>query len=299
MRPSAGLSGGEKDSVRGMQECSIARPDPKSLLDFLFTGVRIPKKYGNKENERDSEHYKERVMAGKKEKVVGILGGMGPAATLDLISKILKHTPATVEQDHLRILVDINPKVPDRVAAILEGKKEILPVLTGMAQALERMGADLLAISCNNAHYYWEAVRDSVKIPVLHMIRETASALSQKIPSPPRVGLLTTSAMIRIGLYEHILKEAGTATVVPTQLMQERLTEVILGVKRNVNPQELKSLLDEPIAEMAARGINDIVIGCTEIPIVLPFSNSHGITFWDATEILAMAILRDAFPPKD
>ena len=282
-----------------MQECSIARPDPKSLLDFLFTGVRIPKKYGNKENERDSEHYKERVMAGKKEKVVGILGGMGPAATLDLISKILKHTPATVEQDHLRILVDINPKVPDRVAAILEGKKEILPVLTGMAQALERMGADLLAISCNNAHYYWEAVRDSVKIPVLHMIRETASALSQKIPSPPRVGLLTTSAMIRIGLYEHILKEAGTATVVPTQLMQERLTEVILGVKRNVNPQELKSLLDEPIAEMAARGINDIVIGCTEIPIVLPFSNSHGITFWDATEILAMAILRDAFPPKD
>jgi aspartate racemase len=266
---------------------------------LLFTGVRISENHGDEEKERDSEQDKEMDMSGKKEKVVGILGGMGPAATLDLISKILKHTPAKVEQDHLRILVDINPKVPDRVAAILEGKKEILPVLTGMAQGLERMGADLLAISCNNAHYYWEAVRDSVKIPVLNMIRETASALSRKVPSPPRVGLLATSAMIRIGLYERILKEAGIATVVPTQLMQERLTEAILGVKRNVNPQELKSYLDEPIAEMAARGINDIVIGCTEIPIVLPFSNTHGIRFWDATEILAMAILRDAFPPKD
>jgi aspartate racemase len=269
------------------------------LLDLLFTGVRISQNHNNTENERGSEPDREMAMAGKKEKVVGILGGMGPAATLDLISKILKHTPATLEQDHLRILVDINPKVPDRVAAILEGKKEILPVLTGMAQGLERMGADLLAIACNNAHYYWEAVRESVKIPVLHMIRETASALSQKIPSPSRVGLLATSAMIQIGLYERILKEAGIATVVPTQLMQERITEVILGVKGKVDPQELKRFLDEPIAEMAARGINDIVIGCTEIPIVLPFSNIHGIRFWDATEILAMAILRDAFPPKD
>ena len=198
---------------------------------MLFTGVRISENHGDEEKERDSEQDKEMDMSGKKEKVVGILGGMGPAATLDLISKILKHTPATVEQDHLRILVDINPKVPDRVAAILEGKNGILPVLTGMAQGLERMGADLLAISCNNAHYYWEAVRDSVKIPVLNMIRETASALSQKVPSPPRVGLLATSAMIRIGLYERILKEAGIATVVPTQLMQERLTEVILELK--------------------------------------------------------------------
>jgi aspartate racemase len=266
---------------------------------LFYSNVRIPKNHGDKEDERDSEQGKEMDMAEKKEKVVGILGGMGPAATLDLISKILKHTPATVEQDHLRILVDINPKVPDRVAAILEGKKDIIPVLTGMAQGLERMGADLLAISCNNAHYYWEAVREAVKIPVLHMIRETASALSNTSPSPPRAGLLATSAMIRIGLYEHILKEAGIATMVPTQLMQERLTEVILGVKGNVDPRELKSLLDEPIAEMAARGVNDIVIGCTEIPIVLPFSNTHGIRFWDATEILAMAILRDAFPPKD
>jgi len=238
-------------------------------------------------------------MAGKREKVVGILGGMGPAATLDLISKILKHTPATVEQDHLRILVDINPKVPDRVAAILEGKKEILPVLTGMAQGLERMGADLLAISCNNAHYYWEAVRESVKIPVLHMIRETASVLSNKIPSPHRVGLLATSAMVKIGLYKDTLKDAGIDTVVPSQPIQERLTKVILGVKRNADPKELKTFLDEAIEEMATRGIHDIVIGCTEIPIVLPFSNSFGINFWDATEILAMAILREAFPAND
>jgi aspartate racemase len=172
-------------------------------------------------------------------------------------------------------------------------------MLTGMAQGLERMGADLLAISCNNAHYYWEAIQESVKIPLLHMIRETASTLSNKIPSPHRVGLLATSAMVKIGLYKEILKDAGVDTVVPTQLMQERLTEVILGVKRNVDPKELKIFFDATIQEMAARDIHDIVIGCTEIPIVLPFSNNCGINFWDATEILAMAILRDAFPRND
>lgn len=234
------------------------------------------------------------AVCGRREKVVGILGGMGPAATLDLVGKVLRHTPATRDQEHLRILVDINPKVPDRVAAILEGSEDPTPVLVEMARGLERMGAELLAIACNTAHYFWQAVQDAVRVPVLHMIRETARYLSSLDPVPRTVGLLASTALIRVGLYQQALGGAGITAVVPGPAAQEQVMRVIWGVKGGADPRSLSAVLQPVLGEFVGQGVRCAVAGCTEIPIVLPFVGSRGISLVDATDVLARAIVRDA-----
>ncbi|MEW6547611.1 MAG: amino acid racemase [Bacillota bacterium] len=234
-----------------------------------------------------------------KDKVVGILGGMGPAATLDLLSKVLRHTPATRDQEHLRILVDINPKVPDRVAAILEGGEDPGPVLVEMARGLERMGAGLLAIACNTAHYWWQATQEAVGVPVLHMIRETVRYLEGLDPVPRTAGLLASNAVVRVGLYQEALRDAGIEVVVPSDPAQERVMRVIWGVKGGEDPGSLQSLLRSVADEVVTRGAQCVIAGCTEIPIVLPFVGNLGVPVVDATDVLARAIVREAMAVKE
>lgn len=231
---------------------------------------------------------------GRGGKVVGILGGMGPAATLDLVDKILRHTPATRDQDHLRILVDINPKVPDRVAAILGPGEDPAPVMVEMARGLERMGAQLLAIACNTAHYYWQAVQDAVRVPVLHMIRETVRYLAGLDTVPRSVGLLASTALSKVGLYQQALREAGIATVLPSDAAQELVMTVIWGVKGGEDPRRLGSVLRPAVDDLITQGVECLIAGCTEIPIVLPFVPDPGVPFVDASDVLARAIVREA-----
>lgn len=233
-------------------------------------------------------------MRERREKVVGILGGMGPAATLDLVAKVLRRTPAARDQEHLRILVDINPKVPDRVAAILEGAEDPSPVLVDMARGLELMGAEVLAMACNTAHWYWQAVQDAVGVPVLHMIRETARYLKGLEPPPQRVGLIASTALVRVGLYQQILGEAGIAVVVPGPDAQDRVMRVIRGVKGGEDAGQLAAILRPVVDEFAAEGVEHVIAGCTEIPIVIPFVGPHAVSFVDASDVLAAAIVREA-----
>ncbi|GAH53208.1 unnamed protein product, partial [marine sediment metagenome] len=108
------------------------------------------------------------------EKIIGILGGMGPEATVDLFHKIIKFTPAKKDQDHFRIIIDNNPKIPDRTAAILGKGEDPLPALQETARNLEKAGVDFIIIPCNTAHYFLPQIQKSVNIPVLNMIEETA-----------------------------------------------------------------------------------------------------------------------------
>lgn len=113
-------------------------------------------------------------------RVVGVIGGMGPAATLDFYAKLIAATPATREQDHLRVLIDSNPGVPDRNLALAGGAPSPEaapgPVLADMARGLERAGADLLVMACNTAHAFEADIRRAVAIPFVSIITETADA---------------------------------------------------------------------------------------------------------------------------
>ena len=137
-----------------------------------------------------------------KEKTAGILGGMGPEATVDLMRRIIAHTDARDDADHVRCIVDNNPKVPSRIKALLEGGGVSPgPCLADMARRLEAWGADFLCMACNTAHNYYGEVRAAVGIPVLNMVELTARAASELAPGGA-AGILASPAVRLTGLYE-------------------------------------------------------------------------------------------------
>jgi len=137
----------------------------------------------------------------KKPKIIGILGGMGPQATVDLYNEIIRQTPIKEEQDHLPIIIFSNPKVPDRTKALIAGGEDPLPHLIYSARVLEKAGADFIIIPCNTAHHYLPQMQKAVSIPILNMIAETADFIKQRYPQKKRVGLLATTGTIKVGIY--------------------------------------------------------------------------------------------------
>lgn len=160
-------------------------------------------------------------------RTVGVIGGMGPEATVEFLRRIVAATPANDDQDHIRVLVDNNPKIPSRLAAIVEGTGEDpLPTLIAMAKGLEKQGAELLAMPCNTAHYYRPRIAEAVSIPFLDMI-----ALSVAVMPGKRIGMLASPAVRKVGLYEKNLRAAGKEAMFPED--DAPLLEIIRAVKAN------------------------------------------------------------------
>ncbi len=124
------------------------------------------------------------------EKVAGIIGGMGPEATVDLLQRVIKRTPVLDDKDHIRCIVDNDPKIPSRIKAIIEGKGEDPgPYLAKMARQLESWGADFLAIPCNTAHFYYESIANAVNIPVLNLIQLVVNHVKKTDPFCKKIGM--------------------------------------------------------------------------------------------------------------
>lgn len=225
------------------------------------------------------------------DKIVGIIGGMGPEATVDLLTKIIRATPAKRDQEHIRTLVDNNPRIPSRVEAILGYGPSPGPVMAEMAKNLEKSGAHFLAIPCNTAHYYLSDVKEAVQIPVLDMIEETVKVL--KADNIQNVALLATTATIATKLYENKLTEAGINFILPAPEYQEIVMETIFAVKSG-DLEGIQKYTDEIINHCLELGAQAVILGCTELPIAYKNKEKYKITFYDPTEILARAIVRDA-----
>ena len=226
--------------------------------------------------------------------VVGILGGMGPMSTVDLFARIVRATPVSREQDHLRILIDNNPKIPNRTEALLSGETE--PAVDGLcetARNLERAGADVIGIPCNTAHAFLGEVRASVAIPVLDMIDEAARSARQLLGQGAVVGVLASEGTIDTGLYDKALDRYGLRAAVPGPEAQAAVSEVIHEVKlRDVSPGCMEKLA-EPIAHLTEQGASGLIPGCTEISLV--FSHHPPELPWlDPLQTLAEALVTEA-----
>lgn len=218
------------------------------------------------------------------EKTIGILGGMGPMATADLFAKIVSLTQAQCDNDHIRIYIDSNSKIPDRTEAILYGGESPLPYMLDSAKKLEQMGADCLIMPCNTAHYFYDKLAGAVSIPFLHLIDSAAEA----VPQGRRPGLLATSATVKTGLYAKALEKRGFELIVPDEEHQFLYMAAITDVKAGRVPDEGSfHLLLEHLKE---KGADIFIMGCTEIPLAFEWL---GITepAIDATEELAKAAI--------
>ena len=226
-------------------------------------------------------------------KIIGILGGMGPEATIDLFYKIIKFTPAEKDQDHLRIIIDNNPKIPDRTAAILGKGENPLPALQETAQNLEKAGADFIIIPCNTAHYFLSSIQESVNIPVLNMIEETAKETRKKIPPIKKVGLLASVGVYETKIYHQQFEKFNIAVISPEEKGKEEVMKVIYAVKAGDLSEEVKKKIIQIAQKLIDKGAEAIIAGCTEIPLILK-KGDVSVPIIDPTQILAKIAIRKA-----
>lgn len=238
-------------------------------------------------------------MTQQKDKVVGILGGIGPEATAALLHRIIKATPVRNEQEHLKIIVDCNPQIPDRTQAILGKGESPVNELVKTALNLEKAGADLIAIPCNTAHHYLNEVGKYIHIPVINMIQETASYISTQLPQVTKIGLLATTGTVKTQIYVQHLKQLEV--LIPDDKTQEELMDAIYG-KRGIKLGYLKGNTRKRVIEIARyiidRGAEAIIAGCTEISLVLR-QKDITVPLIDPLDILAKAVVREAKQKQD
>ncbi|MEI9994325.1 MAG: amino acid racemase [Rhizomicrobium sp.] len=203
------------------------------------------------------------------EKIVGVIGGMGPEATVDFLARLLRATPAADDGDHIRVLVDNNPKIPSRIAALIDGDDtDPAPVLIAMAQGLERQGADFLTVPCNTAHHYLAQIAKAVSIPVLDMVALAIARLDALAPKVERVGMLASPAVEKVGLYAARLRDAGMTALFPDAPGQGRMLAVIRAVKAGAVTPQSRADYAALAAALAQDGADAFLIACTELSVL-------------------------------
>lgn len=224
-------------------------------------------------------------------KTIGILGGMGPLATADLFQKITLHTAAACDQEHPRVCIDSNTDIADRTAALLRGGADPVGEMVKSARRLESIGADFLIMPCNTAHNFYDAVAQSVSIPVLHMISLTRDAL--KARGVRCAGLLATDGTVQTGIYQRTFEGSGIELLVPEGEAQSAVMDIIYnGVKAGDLTHDA-SAFRRTCEALLARGAEVLILGCTELP---PAFDLYHLDYpnIDPTLELALAAIRAA-----
>lgn len=221
-------------------------------------------------------------------KTIGIIGGMGPMATCDLMKKIIDASVVEKDQDYVRIVVDSNTEIPDRTRAILYGEADPTPELIRSAKRLESIGADELVISCNTAHYFAERIMPHISIPIIHMPDETAKLLKEK--GVKKAAIMATDGTIKSGVYSQALERWGIQPIIPSPEDQAIIMTVIYDYVK-AGRQDYQDLHIEAIVDrLHQAGAEYVIQGCTELPLVF---EKLGITEGsiDATSVLAVKAL--------
>jgi aspartate racemase len=234
---------------------------------------------------------------GVPDKVIGVLGGMGPEATLELFAKILKVTGARTDQEHLRILIDNNPKVPNRTLSIQGRGPSPLPELRRSARALERAGADFIVIPCVTAHCFYAPLSRATRLPIVHLVRELASYVQARYPAVHTVGLLATTGTLETGLFQKAFANTTVTVLTPSAGSQrQRVMHAIFAKKgiKAVGPTAWsKALIAVAANTLISRGAQLIIAGCTEIPLVLR-DGDLSVPVVDALTVLARVAVERA-----
>ncbi len=198
-------------------------------------------------------------------KPVGILGGMGPEATLLLMQKVLEAVPAHDDADHIPLIVHQNPQVPSRIKALIDGTGDDPgPVLARMARDLHRAGAKALAMPCNTAHHYADAIKDATDLPFLNMLDLTADMLSNA--GAQRVGLLASPATRLTGVFDAPFAARGlTPITVPDD---SAILDIIRAVKAGTAPNRLHPKLTQQAQILLDQGADHLLVACTELSLI-------------------------------
>lgn len=197
---------------------------------------------------------------------VGMLGGMGPMSTVEAFRRITLATPATADQDHLHVIVDSDPAIPDRTLALLHEGPDPRPRLLASARRLVDAGADVICLPCNTAHAYFLWLSERVRVPIIHMLDETVTVTRKRTRSS--CGLLATTGTILSGIYESRMRVAGLQLVVPDAKHQAQVSEVIAALKGGAELDDAAASCVPAAESLLAAGATTLVLGCTELSLL-------------------------------
>lgn len=222
--------------------------------------------------------------------MIGVLGGMGPAATVDFLAKLIRLTPAERDQDHVPVIVVSDPRVPDRIAPIVEGRgPSPLDALRRGIRTLEQAGAACIAIPCHTAHFWYDGMLETSNVPILHIADAVLADLARRGEAGGPVGLLATAATLKAGFYQERLGSAGYACAVPAaDVMATCVLPAIALVKRD-RAVDAAPLLSRAVDHLVEQGARSVLLACTELPLALAASDPPACV--DATEALARACI--------
>ena len=228
----------------------------------------------------------------KKDKTVGVLGGLGPMATVYFYDMVVEMTEAKRDQDHLDMIIMNRATTPDRTAYILGSSDDSpLDYIVRDAKRLEAAGADFLVLTCNTAHYFYNAIVEGLGIPLINMIEETVVHAKKK--GHKKIGILATTGNINTGLYQDMCVKHSMDYYVPSQPVQEMVMNIIYDQVKAGKKADMDQF-SKIIGVLKAEGCDCAILGCTELSIIKKDEKLPNDFFVDSSEVLAMTTILKA-----
>jgi len=198
---------------------------------------------------------------------VGILGGMGPQATVLLMQRLIDATPAQDDADHIPLIVDQNPQVPSRIRFLLDGTGEDpAPTLARMARRLQMAGAEALAMPCNTAHHFADTIRAATPLPFLDMVTASVARAHARAMPGEAIGILGSPALRRIGVFDRAFAGSGLSLLWPSD--EAALLTAIRSIKAGGPPDASRAALRAASGELLRGGARVQLIACTEFSLI-------------------------------
>ncbi len=222
-----------------------------------------------------------------KEKILGVLGGIGPLATVYFMDMLVKMTDAESDQQHIPVLCFNHSTIPDRTAYILDHRSpNPLPVMEEDAKLLERAGASCIVIPCNTAHYFYEQLQKAVGVPIINIITETVAAITSRQPEVKKIGILATEGTIAAGSYQKACADRGVACAVPGEADRRSLMNIIYNQVKAGKEADFEEFM-RIIGVMKHDGCDAVILGCTELSIIHRDFHMKRADVVDSLEVLA------------
>lgn len=220
-----------------------------------------------------------------QKKVAGVIGGMGPDATVVFMAKVIARTEAKADQYHIRMIIDHNPKVPNRIEAIQGVGEDIGAHLAEMSRQLERAGADFLVMVCNTAHAFKTDIVKSVEIPIVSIIDEVIAALKNTYSENTKIGVMAAQGCLEADLYQQALVEAGFQPVLWSNAELVDFMSILYKVKCGDTGEKVTQDTLLLANSLVKKGAEVMLAGCTEIPLVIN-TNALSVPMLVSTDVL-------------
>ena len=223
-------------------------------------------------------------------KRLGILGGMGPAASAEYITRLIQQTQATCDQEHIPFVLWNEPRTPDRSTSLRNGDNRPLPYLLQGIQVLKDAGCNFVVIPCNTAHFWYDELI-KFRVPIIHIVDSVAYSLCDADVNSGTIGIMGTQATIELGLYQNHLTDWNC--IVPTQEEMDNIVQPAIDLVKAGDMVKSHTMLMSVVDSLIARGARAVVLGCTEIPLAIRENNQNGRPLINSIDSLVKAAINE------